>query len=352
MGVEKVEFEFPHEETGESDSFELEIEPSPALEVGAEPAEEPAPEPEPEPAPEPEPEPEPEIEEVDDTPVQDRGRKKSDPPEELTDEELEAYSEKVAKRIKHFSKGYHDERREKERAMRERDELENYARTMMAENEKLKKNVGLSQETLYRQAKVTVEGQLANAKREYKEAYEAGNADALVEAQEKLTTAKMRHYKLAQIKIPSLQEQPAEVQQVQQAPEQVQQPQYRPDERAVKWTEENTWFGPDDEMTSFALGFHNKLVKNGIDPTSDEYYEKLNSRMREVFPDNFEEASTQDEEVGRKKQPSSNVVAPATRTTGPKRIKLTKSQVAIAKKLGVPLSEYAKQVANEMGRSS
>ena len=99
-------------------------------------------------------------------------------------------------------------------------------------------------------------------------------------------------------------------------------------------------------MTSFALGFHNKIVKEGIDPTSDEYYEKVNSRMREVFPDNFGETSNEDE--GRETRKSTNVVAAATRSTAPKKVKLTRSLVSIAKTLGVPLEDYAKQVANNM----
>jgi hypothetical protein len=102
-------------------------------------------------------------------------------------------------------------------------------------------------------------------------------------------------------------------------------------------------------MTALALGFHNELVEDhGLNPTSDEYYEKIDSRMREVFPDSFEEASNNDD--GQRTRKRTNVVASATRTTAPKKVKLTRSQVSIAKKLGVPLEDYAKQVANDMSR--
>jgi hypothetical protein len=110
----------------------------------------------------------------------------------------------------------------------------------------------------------------------------------------------------------------------------------------VNWQKQNSWFGSDDEMTSFALGLHQKLVKQGLDPRSDEYYEKINSRMRQVFPDEFDDAEEVEVEKPRQK---SNVVAPATRSTAPKKIVLTPSSVALAKRLGVPLEEYAKQVA-------
>lgn len=297
-----------------------------------------------------------EIEVVDDTPVADRGRKKSDPPEDVTDEELEQYSEKVRKRIQHFTKGYHDERREKEKALREREELENLARKLVEENKQLKGNVGKSQQSLLEQAKRAVARDLEEAKREYRDAYEAGNAEALLEAQDKLTTAKIRADKIGQVKLPPLQEESGEVQQTQQAPVTRQEPQPTLDQKAAKWAEENSWFGSDNEMTAFALGYHQKLTQElGVDPTSDEYYEKINSRMRQVFPDQFEDGDADKE--GHRNEPkqqrkSSNVVAAATRSTAPRKVKLTQTQVQIAKRLNVPLEEYARQVANEMRKEN
>ena len=122
------------------------------------------------------------------------------------------------------------------------------------------------------------------------------------------------------------------------------------DERASEWAQSNTWFGTDDEMTSFALGLHTKLVKAGVDPQSDQYYESINTRMREVFPDNFEDTDNSPEEAQPRKQ--ATVVAPATRSTAPKKVTLSRTQVSLAKRLGVPLDLYAKQVAEEMRKSN
>ena len=283
-----------------------------------------------------------EIEVEDDTPPEDRGRKPSEPPQEVTDEELENYSEKVKSRIKHFSKGYHDERRAKEAALREREALEAYAKQLVEENQRLTGTVSKSQSALLEQAKKSVAAELEAAKRRYKEAYEAGDSDALVEAQDAIATARIRADKVANFKPAPLQTGETTVK----VPQQPIETQAVRDERAVSWAEENPWFGSDDEMTAFALGLDSKLKKSGVDPQSDEYYEKINSRMRQVFPDQFDDGiEDQPEETKRK---SSNVVAPATRSTGSKKIRLTQSQVAIAKKLGVPLETYAKQAAELM----
>jgi hypothetical protein len=283
-----------------------------------------------------------EIEIEDDTPAADRGRKPSLPPKELTDDELENYSDKVKTRIKHFSKGYHDERRIKEAALRERNALEDYAKQLIEENNKLKGTVNQNQNTLLEQAKQTVIREIESAKRQYKDAYDSGDTNAIVEAQEALTTAKLRADKVSNFKPAPLQKLEIPVQ-VAQQPIETQQVR---DERAVNWADDNPWFGSDDEMTAFALGLDSKLKKGGVDPQSDEYYEKINSRMRQVFPDQFDDGiEDQPEETKRK---SSNVVAPATRSTGSKKIRLTQSQVAIAKKLGVPLETYAKQAAELM----
>ena len=157
-----------------------------------------------------------------------------------------------------------------------------------------------------------------------------------------LNTAQIRLERVNGLKpkqIPALQPQETPVQTQVDAP----QPQVQRDEKAETWREDNSWFGSDDEMTAFALGLHNKLTKEGVDPKTDTYYEKINSRMRQVFPGQFDDGIEDELESTQRK--SSNVVAPATRSTAPKKIRLTQSQVAIAKKLGVPLEIYAKQAA-------
>ena len=283
-----------------------------------------------------------EIEVEDDTPEEDRGRKASPPPEEVTNEELENYSDKVKNRIKHFSKGYHDERRAKEEALREREALESYAKNLIEENKKLKGSVDQSHNTLIESAKKQVDGELAMAKAKYREAYESGESDAILEAQTMLNTAQIRMERVNGLKpkqIQPLQPQETPVQPQVDAP----QPQVQRDEKAKAWRDNNPWFGSDDEMTAFALGLHNKLTKEGVDPKTDAYYEKINTRMQQVFPDQFDDGIEDEPESTQRK--SSNVVAPATRSTAPNKIRLTQSQIAIAKKLGVPLETYAKQAA-------
>lgn len=286
-----------------------------------------------------------ELEVVDDTPEADRGREPmKEPPKEVTDDELSKYDESVRKRIQHFTKGYHEERRAKEAAMREKDEAIRVARAIVEENRRLKGSLGQNQAALIEQAKRVAANDIEIAKRKYKEAYEAGDAEAIASAQADLTAVTLRADKLASLKTPS---QPREnpVQQQQVAPPPPQRPPAPPvDERAVEWQSRNRWFGQDEEMTSFALGLHNKLVRSGVDPKSDEYYERLDSRIREVFPEQAGGAKQAEAPTQRAR----SAVAPATRSTAPKKIVLTKTQVALAKKLGVPLELYAKKVAEEM----
>lgn len=341
MPFQKVEYSFPDEEKEDSivieDSGEVEIDLS-----GKKTAEEYANTPvEPEIEVE-EPKAELEIEVVDDTPEADRDRRPSKPPTDVTDEELEGYSDKVRKRIQHISKGYHDERRAKETALRERQELESLAQRLVEENKTLKGDVGTTREALLDQAKRVVDSELNGAKIAYKDAYESGDADKLLEAQEHLTTAKLKADKLDNFKLPSLQEEDTEVQDPQPTPQQVRDP------KAEAWVEKNSsWFHVDDEMTAYAMGLHQKLVKGGVDPRTDEYYETIDARMRKVFPEEFDDVVEQQEPQETRKQ-SANVVAPATRSTAPNKVTLTKTQVALANRLGVPLEEYARQAALEM----
>ena len=334
MGFQKVEFEFPDEKEEKG----LEVEGSSAVEIDLSGKKEADDYKEKEVEVEVEAKEDVEVEVVDDTPKADRNRKASAPPEDVTEEELENYSEKVRKRIQHFSKGYHDERRAKESAERERKELERYAKQLAEENKQLQETKQKTQEALLAQSKKEAEKDVNVAKFAYKKAYDAGDADKVLAAQEKLTDAKLKLDKLGNVDL-SLQED--------ETPVQSQQETAQVDEKASNWAKDNTWFGSDDEMTAYAMGVHNKAVKEGLDPNSDEYYERIDSRMRSTFSDYFGE----DEQTGQEtKKRKSNVVAPASRSTSPKKVKLTRSQVAVAKKLGVPLELYAKKVAEEMMR--
>jgi len=288
-----------------------------------------------------------EIEVVNDVPLGDRNRKQSTPPE-VSDEELDSYSNKVKKRIQHISKGYHDERRAKEQALREREELERYARVLIDENQKLKGSVDKGHNALIESAKKQVQGEVQTAKQKYKEAYEAGQTDDIIAAQESLNAAQIRMDKVNNL-APRTQPEPAALQnetasvQQQKIPTAPQQQPSR-DKKAEEWRNDNSWFGSDDEMTASALGYHSKLVKEGVDPRSDEYYEKVNARMRKLFPENFDE-DIEDTEEPQKVKKAANVVAPATRSTAPIKVHLSGTQIALAKKLGVSLADYAKQVA-------
>lgn len=279
----------------------------------------------------------PEIEVVDDTPPEDKYR---DPPEkelpEVDEKELEKYSESVRKRIYKYTKGYHDERRAKEAAYREKEEALRLAQSLIEENKKLQSNLGQGQQALLEQAKQVVARELEDAKRKYKEAYESGDSDAVVEAQEQLTAAKIKAEKVNNFK-PALQQKETVVKT---APTEPQEPQVDP--KADAWRKANSWFGENKRMTAVALAIHQELTESGVEAGSDDYYVKLNAEIRNVFPSAFSS----------ERQKPSSVVAPATRSTAPKKIVLSQSQVNVAKRLGVPLEAYARQVAEEMRKQN
>jgi hypothetical protein len=278
-----------------------------------------------------------EIEVVDDTPEQDRGRKPmKEAPAEVTDDELAQYSDGVKKRIQHFSKGYHEERRAKEAALREREEAVRLAQNLVEENKKLKGSLSQGQQALLEQAKKVVANDLAVAEREFQEAYESGDPKRVAEATRKLTLVTAKQERVNNFK-------PAPVQPVENVVQTESQAPAAPpvDRKAVEWQRQNTWFGTDEEMTGFAIALHNKLVNSGVDPQSDEYYRRVNSRVREVFPSAFPSEKRQ-----------SNVVAPATRSTAPKKVVLTRSAVELAKRLGLTNEQYARAVAEEMRKQN
>jgi hypothetical protein len=288
-----------------------------------------------------------EFEIEDDTPPEDRGREPmpKELVEELENDELEDYSENVKTRLKQMKKVWHDERREKERVLREQQEAIAYAQRLMAENQALKGRLTQGEQVYAETAKTAAELELEAAKKEYKDAYDLGDSDLLLAAQEKLNEAQFK-LRRANDFVPSRQEQEVEVQ-----PQQT--PVSRPDQRAVAWQERNEWFGKDEEMTSLALGLHQKLVSQyGTSyPSTDEYWKKVDDTMRRRFPEYFEErepATTRETKPQREKAPP--VVAPATRSTGSKKIKVSQSMANAAKKLGVPLEMYVKEMMKLEGR--
>jgi hypothetical protein len=325
--MDQIEFEFPDEKEEKAKVTALQTEPEPELD----------------------------LEIVDDTPPQDRGRKPmAEPPEEVTDDELATYDEKVQKRLKKFTKGYHDERRAKEEALRERQAAEEFARQVYEENKRLQQQLAEGSKIFIEQGKSAAQLELEAAERKYKEAYESGNSDAMVEAQRNIASATLKLDKAENLR-------PIEI---------VEKPEYAPpkstsaprDDKLQSWLADNPWYGSTSNldhkiMSHTALGVHAALVEEygqGYVGT-DEYYEKIDARMRRSFPDYFrsqqDTQETEEEEQPQKqatpRAKPTTVVAPATRSTSPKKVKLSASQVAIAKRLNVPLELYAKKVAEQ-----
>jgi len=287
-----------------------------------------------------------EVEVESDVPKQDRGKTPSEPEfvESMENDELDEYSEAAKQKIAGFRKIYHDERRAKEEADRERAEAINIAKQLFEENKALKGRVNNSEKYAVDSFKTSAERELEIAKREYKEAYDSGDGDRLVEAQEKMTSARIKLDR-AENAAHNMQEKNA-LQQERNEVKIQQQPEKAPrDQKAATWQDRNSWFGQDDEMTSLALGLHEKLVKeNGMAyATTDEYYKRIDETMRKRFPENFEEV-----EDDKPRQKLSTVVASASRSTSSKKVRLTTSQQTIAKKLGLTNEQYARELVKEM----
>ena len=285
------------------------------------------------------------VEIVDDTPPEDRGRVPL-PKEVLdkaVDDPLDEYSDKVQARIKQLRKGVHDERREKERASREREEALAFAQQIHQENQSLKQRMGQNTQAYVNEATRSASVEVEMAVEKMEQAYESGDAKRISKAQSDLIDAKSKLREYQQFR-PSLQEEETSVQQAQQAQQARQVPRTQADPKAETWRQNNTWFGTDEEMTALALGLHEKLVKSGVDPRSDDYYQKVDQTMKKRFPDYFGEIAPPEPEPERPVRKTNNVVAPATRSTAPRQVRLTASQASIAKKLGLTPEAYAREM--------
>ena len=275
------------------------------------------------------------IDVEDNTPEEDRNK----PPlpekvkEELYNDELEDYSSKVKKKLIQMKKLAHDERREKEQAYREQQEAISFAQRVMEENKRLKSNLNNSEKNVLATVQRAVEMEMDAAKKAYREAYDSGDTDKVMEAQERLTQATLKVEKVKNFRPQPLQEQETPVQMQPQPVQQV-----RPDPSAQAWQQENPWFGEDEEMTSLALGLHERLKREGVAVSSQEYYRRIDATIRKRFPEKFEEEAEQESRPVRK----SSVVAPATRSTAPKRVRLNPSELNLAKKLNLTPEQYAK----------
>ena len=282
-----------------------------------------------------------EIEIEDDTPEEDRNKEPMprEIVEKLDKDELDQYDDEVKEKLKQMKKVYHDERREKERALRDQQEAIAFAKRVAEENKRMKQMLSSGEKEYAETLKTSAEMSLEMAKQDYKKAYEEGDTDKVIEAQQRMQEANLRIMQAKNFKPTALQEEEFEVQpqreQVQSAP--------TPDNKAMAWQKRNSWFGQDKEMTASALGLHEKLKDMGVQIGSDEYYATLDKTMRKRFPENFEDA--QEEEVVSKAEPvrtkPRTVVAPAVRSTASNKVKLSPRQVDLAKKFGLTPEQYA-----------
>jgi hypothetical protein len=282
-----------------------------------------------------------EVEIVDDTPEEDRVAKRKDEVtteakevEDSDDGEAKNYSQNVQKRISQLKYEFHEERRAKEEAARLREEAVKFAETLKKDNEHLRKTLAEGENMLIDQAKGRVGAELERAKKDYKEAYESGDPDKLVEAQEVLSKLHNEKFRVDEYKPQPQLETP------QQKP--VQPPPPRLSQRGIDWQKENDWFDKDMRMTGYALGLHEELKRKGIVPDSEEYYKGIDEEMRKVFPEKFE---TEQEAP---QLQNGTVVAPVERSGKKSRtVRLTRTQVALAKRLGLSPEQYAAQLMKE-----
>lgn len=277
-----------------------------------------------------------EIEVVDDTPPEDRGRKPLEKEPEVTDDELQQYSKGVQERIKELRHGYHDERRAKEAALREREEAARFAQQLLDENKRLKGNLKQGEAAYLEAAKQKAAIEYEVAKKKLLEAKANGDIEAEISAQEDFLSAQLTKQKIDNYENNALQVENDEVNSSQEVsrPQQV-------DSKAEAWHRANPWFWKDKVMTGTALGLHEDLVASGYDPRSDDYYRELDSRLREIFPSRLK-ADTPTPEKTEKKRPST-VVASANRSNPSKKVTLSASEVALARRLNLPIEVYAKQ---------
>ena len=292
-------------------------------------------------------EPDIEVSVVDDTPEQDRNRSPRGEVTEDLEEDIPGMSERVKTRMDTLRYEFHNERREKESAQRENTEAVRYAQNVQSENKALKDQLSNSRRLLYDQVSAKSDVELNAAKARFKEAYETGDADAIADAQSEVSRlhAERSHYNVAASdsynEQPVGQELPAQNQQVQRVEP--------PDPKAVSWLQKNPWFQRPgyEDITGFAMGVHEKLVRRGYDPrVHDEYYQTVDKELREKFPDHFEKASSPGS--GTPTSRKTPVVAPASRGgRKPSKVELSSSQVRLASKLGITPEQYAAQVVKE-----
>lgn len=284
------------------------------------------------------------IEIVDDTPEEDRINSTPMPKEivdEIENDDLESYSGEAKKRLLQMKKVMHDERRAKEAALREQQESFRVAQTLVEENKKLKGKLSVGEQNLVSSYKENVTRELDNAKQEYKDAYDSGDSERLADAQDKLFDIKMRAQQIEQYR-PEFQENT--LQNEESAVQRANQPQ-KLEPKTQAWLDKNSWYGSDDDMSYLAMGIHRRLEREGVALGSDHYFNVIDNEIRQRFPEKFKsEEKSQEIKSSYKNSKASNVVAPATRSTSPQKVRLTPTQVQLAKKFNLSPEQYAREL--------
>lgn len=275
-----------------------------------------------------------EIEIEDDMPAEDRANLSPMPEDivkQLEEDDLESYSNEAKTKLHQLKKVWNDERRAKDQAVREQQEAINVAQQLIEENRRLKGRLSEGEKVLVTSVKSNITRDLDEAKKEFKEAYDSGDGDRLADAQEKLAEVKFKSQQMENYRNEF--DNPVE------ESYSTQQPQQRLDPKTQSWLDKNKWYGVDEDMSYLAMGVHRRLEKEGVPLGSDYYYQVIDAEMQKRFPDRL---GTEPESKPSAK--TSTVVASATRSTAPKKVKLNQTQLALAKKFKLTPEQYAREL--------
>ena len=271
-------------------------------------------------------------------------------PKENT-EEIDSVSGRVQKRIDKLKYEFHEERRAKEDAQRMRDEAVNAAQTLNSQLQQARQMVSRGQQAVVSNVAAKAEAELEHAKRVWSDATDEGDKEAIINAQEKMLEAKLQLSQAdAAIKRQPRRQPPKRPAQQAPSPQQIAQTQPPPlDPMAEEWLGKNEWFNTDKKLTGFAMGVHEDLLTEGINPQTREYYDKVDAEMKRAFPNNFSDSELDEGQTAPTRN-AATMVAPATRNNGgkPRKVQLTPTQVSLARKLGLSAEQYAKQIVKEM----
>tara|TARA_R100001086_G_scaffold244279_1_gene173896 strand:- start:1471 stop:2358 length:888 start_codon:yes stop_codon:yes gene_type:complete len=272
-------------------------------------------------------------EETEEAPQEAEAEAQTEEKEASNDDELSEYSKNVQDRIRKITQKYRKEESERKAAIE-------YAEAVQKQNKELKERLDSLDQSYVGEFGTRIDSQIQAAKAAYQKAYDEGNADEMFEAQKNLSKLALDQAQLEQSK-KQMEKRAKQAEEAPQQPAQALQQQAEPDPKAEAWAEKNDWFGTDQPMTYAAFGVHRQLIEDeGFDPRSDEYYKELDRRIRTEFPHKFSDT----QKSSSPRVASADSSASRAPSKGKRKVKLTPSQIAIAKRLNVPLEEYAKYV--------